>query len=140
MSVTSHLKDRTSPIRMLLDELFPTLEHLKQGRPLWKEMQHSWGIESIPHELKTGVVTPSAHRWMVGTAFDYRARFLLGRPDVTRLVAASGAALLQRDGRLQVGNTTLQVPELFRGRRAPSGKQPRRLHWPRRSSPRSRIC
>lgn len=82
MSLTSHLKDVTSPVRLFIDETFPAL------RKLTKEYRQYIGknfttIEPI-HKNYT----------LAGTAIDYRFRFIFEVPKLPELIASQSVQRL----------------------------------------------
>ena len=105
MSLTSHLKERSSPVRQFFETHFPDAAAARRAcSTFWPDASGGSGEQDRGVDRGgTGkswnagppLVEPverDGYPWAtVGTAFDYEARFLLERQDVRRLVASEGA-------------------------------------------------
>lgn len=85
MSLTSELADRSSPVTRFLDEHFPP-ERIKPLSKSWYEIVKPAAV------IRPDMENPP---WgTIGTAFDYRLRYLWAETPLNELVAASGMRIL----------------------------------------------
>jgi hypothetical protein len=112
MSLTSHIKDKDSPVRQFLETEFPNAKPPRQVLEMLPQtsllLATSDGVTGEPPPTTWHAPPPSIlpkntdnYPWpTVGTAFDYRLRFHYQQFDVARLVARNGARLLAQVWRL----------------------------------------
>ena len=92
MSLSSHLKDPRSPVRQFVERATPLLSRSGGNT---KDAVFAKGLLSIsrlPGLAKEGVL--GANAGTVGTAFDYRLRYVCGPCDLRGRAAAHGAFLV----------------------------------------------
>jgi hypothetical protein len=85
MSLTSHLDNRSDPIRVWLEARFPDLG------PTLKTLRASMPADVEERTIRPGAGVPPG---TMGTAIDYRIRYHLAITPWERLIAADGAKML----------------------------------------------
>ncbi len=98
MSLTSHLRTLSSPVRRFFEDEFPYMLQIERNTK-----QHLAGCETI-----VPTVADRSYPWsVIGTAFDYRIRYYFGVTPAHALVAWDGAAGLAGGFFPTIGNTPL---------------------------------
>lgn len=94
MSLSSHLRDASSPIRIYMDRVSPILTDT-QGRTAEANAKaDAVGLVSLAASRPIVPVPPEIDTARVGTAFDIRTRIALGDFDVQTSSAAAGVSQL----------------------------------------------
>lgn len=93
MSLTSHLDNPNSPVRLFLEESFPIISGTKRGSPLAKELSSFLGFDKLP-ECQLPTLAPKNNQGTIGTAVDYRFRYCFGAYSASDTVAAHGLNML----------------------------------------------
>lgn len=102
MALTHFLKNKQSPVRQFLDEAAPRLSLAGSrggiGFEVAREFRfHELTIAGLVVPIPDGVEDRRAHAAPVGTAFDYRARMMLGGFDAHHTLALKGLQYFQQN-------------------------------------------
>ncbi|MDP2744449.1 MAG: hypothetical protein Q8P00_05225 [Dehalococcoidia bacterium] len=98
MSLTSHLSVPSSPVRRFLEERFFIVTASAKGAPFSEQIGRALGLPDIPRKPVRPPASRPQFRAAVGTALDYRIRYILDGTAPRKIVAAYGAALLTKAG------------------------------------------
>ncbi len=117
MSLTSHLKTPTSPIRLFLRDSFPILDGTKRGSPSWKQLSLLLSLDNLP-SCKLPSPAPKSYQGTIGIAVDYRLRYYFKLYRSSDTVAAVGVDLLGGRGK-KLGTRFLRHHDKLVARLAP---------------------
>lgn len=92
MSLTGHLSDSGSPLRIYLDGVSPSLAELQGSTREARAMAQALGLANLSHARTVVPAQPGVDAARSGTAVDFRARISLGGFDPYGSAAALGIA------------------------------------------------
>lgn len=114
MSLTSLLKVPNSPVYGFMRYAFPLFCEAGTRGNRGKDVAENYKFDKLMDKdltfpIPEGVESRKGHASQVGTAFDYRARYMLGDLDSGRSIAAIGLRLLQEAA---LSNPDFEVPSI----------------------------
>jgi hypothetical protein len=121
MSLTYHLRMRSSPIRIFLQDSFPILEGTKRGSPLAAELSSFLDFDR-PRPCRLPTLAPEINQGTIGTAVDYRLRYYFQAYQSSDTVAANGIAMLAGKSR-KIGGRFLDYTDKLVARLNPVARE-----------------
>ncbi|MBF4459393.1 hypothetical protein [Pseudoclavibacter sp. VKM Ac-2867] len=94
MSLTEHLKDLRSPLRIYLEHVAPELGEVEEFEAVERLRADAWGLTRLLETRTVSPKLPQVDGPRAGTAIDLRMRMALGDFDLLRSTALAGAAAL----------------------------------------------